>query len=680
MKQVFVRKLTLQSWRQFKDRQSVELPKIGLVGLRGFNRDTGGSSASGKSSVALALAYAFGFCPFPASEQQAWDSKTPLQVEVQLETPLGPVLLKRGKEFSLTYLTDNRTVKGAAKGVEEEIVKLTGLPTDLLEALTYRQQQLRGRFLSATDAERKTFLGLLLGAGELESRIADSKKKIATLESEISAKQQVVETLSGAVKPTEEPELQPTDNAIKRVADAEALLKLHQSEPGIHEALIKTLEKELAQVVVDPPAKPDETKLNQLIAKRDEAKRREQKLRTDEFAEQQKFLDEIMKLQARIAETIKAAAVIPRIQQDIKDSGQKLQKLAGDKCPTCEQGWPSAKQAADAEADRLKKLQEDLAARELTRSEMSTLEEQLKQQDKARHDFVLPTRQQMTDIRIKLDEEVARERQAISEANAVASAQYEVAIQKAREKYVTAIADSRVNMATARRELQHAEDSLRIAKSDLAHIEQMNAREQRRYEDEKASYTTQLQVLMQRQGELIVKQKEFEEESDFFTVLKNYLANLFEEVLIQVSTETNALLRSIPNTATTSVTFTAEQKLRGGTLVTEIRPTVMRRGQTVSLASGVSGGQLEAVELAVDLSIAKVIGQRTGVRPGFMIFDEAFSAHCLPVKMACLEVLQRAASDCLIIVVDHSSELKDYFTSFIDVECSNEVSRFMETK
>ena len=157
--------------------------------------------------------------------------------------------------------------------------------------------------------------------------------------------------------------------------------------------------------------------------------------------------------------------------------------------------------------------------------------------------------------------------------------------------------------------------------------------------------------------------------------LKAFLGAIFDEILVEVSAETNELLRNLKNVATTSVTFVSDKVTEKGAVKQQIRPVILKNGVELDLEVELSGGQGDSVELAVDLGLSAVIGRRTGKRPGFLILDETFSALDVISKESCLEILQKAAADTLILVVDHSSEFSEAFSAYIDVESQNEVSR-----
>lgn len=604
MGKVHVRRVTLQAFRAFQDKQSSPvLPTTGLVGIRGRDLTTGVSSGSGKSTIPLAIAYAFGFCPFPATEQQNLYVNTPMQVELELETDTGLAILRRGKEFSLTH--NGKVTQGSAKAVEEEIRKMVGLPTDLLEALSYRQQQERGRFLSMTDQEKKSFLGTLLGAEELETQIADSIKKSNALQVEVDQLRAVVEALTEAhPAPVEPPyELAPT------------------------------------LVEVPMPAEPNMQSLQVLVAARKECEAR------------------ILKKH----EEIKGGQVSPALRKKLADKNTELftlrtyrdqkdrltheiEALSNGVCPTCSGPWLDERKLQGYHA-RMDLVDTHLAKLPRVAQEVTQLESEIEAAEK--------TERQSQDAQAQL-----------------------VQLMKVQDDLIKNCMDEERVINVVKQERDTVRRQNEMNQSQVRWVEESNRRIKIAYEKAVAQHSQATAIISEKRSQLDTKARQVKEEADYAAALKSYLGSLFDEVLAQISSETNELLRNVPNTPTTTVTFMSEGVTAKGVTRQEIRPVVLKNGRQVSLKSGISGGQLESVELAVDLSITKVIGQRTGVRPGFMIFDESFSAHCMPTKEACLQVLKQAAQDCLILVVDHATELKDYFDQFIDIESERDVSRF----
>jgi DNA repair exonuclease SbcCD ATPase subunit len=170
MGHVKLKRLSLRSFRSFIDSVSIDLPDYGLVLIRGKNLDTGGSSGSGKTSINLALAYAFGYCPYPATVLGSWgETKEPMQVEVEFECDEGRVVLTRGTKLSLDI--NGTKLTGSVKAIEDRLEKIVGLNSNLLALLTYRQQKKPGMFLSSTDAEKKEYLTTLLNLERYEAAV-----------------------------------------------------------------------------------------------------------------------------------------------------------------------------------------------------------------------------------------------------------------------------------------------------------------------------------------------------------------------------------------------------------------------------------------------------------------------------------------------------------------------------
>jgi len=677
MGKVHVRKITLQAFRAFQDKQSSPLlPRTGLVGIRGRDVRTGVSSGSGKSTIPLAITYAFGFCPFAATEQQNLYSALPMQVELELDTDSGPAIIKRGKEFSITRLGE--TVSSPAKEVEREIVKLTGLPTTLLEALTYRQQGERGRFLSMTDGEKREFLATLLGVKEVEDQIAVAIATSNTLKVEVDQLEHTVTALKTQLREPALPSLESTDAYRKNLEEIDNNIHVMAEKRHAFEDALKVVMEPLNRFYKKPKLSyvVDLSKRDELVAKANDARTRIEQLKIEEKVERKKMSDEaaaIGQLKNKLRDDI---VTTKKVQEQNQRLGNEIEKLKLSICPTCSRQWEDAKKALDlkeiewrAQRELIVKLPELellLARYEIQYNELLAQAQQYKH----------PMLEKMSEVHQILSRQYEAEKSRIDNEAKLFEAQ-----QAAEDAAV--LEQLRKPVEVARKALEDFDDGFEALvaqqnamREKIKTVESANERIMRAYADVTRQYEAGIVNIKNQELILEGKRKSYTEEADLAVALKHYLTLLFDEVLAQISAETNELLKSVPNVPTTTVTFVSEGVTAKGAVKQEIKPVVLKNGKPVSLKSGISGGMLESVELAVDLSIAKVIGQRTGVRPGFMIFDESFSAHCPPTKEACMQILQKAAEECLILVVDHSSELKEYFAAYIDVESERDVSRF----
>src|SRR5579884_3249048 len=93
--------LELANTRSFVKKARIVFPRKGLLLLRGKNLDTGGSSGSGKSTIAMAINHAYGACDIPATELRSWGSKAPPDVQLELGGAKN-LVLNRFRTFDLS--------------------------------------------------------------------------------------------------------------------------------------------------------------------------------------------------------------------------------------------------------------------------------------------------------------------------------------------------------------------------------------------------------------------------------------------------------------------------------------------------------------------------------------------------------------------------------------------------
>jgi exonuclease SbcC len=155
---------------------------------------------------------------------------------------------------------------------------------------------------------------------------------------------------------------------------------------------------------------------------------------------------------------------------------------------------------------------------------------------------------------------------------------------------------------------------------------------------------------------------------------QGYLGSIFDEILDEISEEVNDVISTIPNVNSVSIRFVSESETKSGKIKRSIAPMVTKDGIEAPLRT-LSGGQQSSLELAVDLAIGNVIRRRTGRTPGWLVLDEAFDGMDLPTKETCMELLSRYASERLILIVDHTTEVKEGFDKSIRVTLANGLSK-----
>jgi DNA repair exonuclease SbcCD ATPase subunit len=168
-----IKKLVLNNFRSFKGRHEISFNSNGLCIILG-------PSGSGKSNILVGLAYAMGYCPYPAKDLQCWLTEDPFSVELHLQHgPDSIVLTRGGGKVSLDINGDK--VKGGAKAVEERLDQICGVGAELREAITYRDQIEPKSFIHMKDSEIKEFLTTVLGLHKLEKEVEVVTKKVGEL-------------------------------------------------------------------------------------------------------------------------------------------------------------------------------------------------------------------------------------------------------------------------------------------------------------------------------------------------------------------------------------------------------------------------------------------------------------------------------------------------------------------
>ncbi len=76
---------------------------------------------------------------------------------------------------------------------------------------------------------------------------------------------------------------------------------------------------------------------------------------------------------------------------------------------------------------------------------------------------------------------------------------------------------------------------------------------------------------------------------------------------------------------------------------------------------------MASAELCTDLAVSETVRARSGSKLGWVALDEAMDGLDVETKLAALDAI-RSKVDGLLIVVDHSTEIKENFDKVIEVE------------
>lgn len=730
--------LILNNFGSFIGNHSIDLPENGLHIVLGENLDTNESSGAGKSSLVESIAYAFGYSSFSATDLQSWSwlTKEPMQVGMVINTPTSEIDFRRG--YKPVFKQTNKDPVTSAKAVNEAINSLIGVRPEILKALTYRSQNQPGLFLSMTDQEKKSFLTELLGLQIYETETDRIVKIISDLEQQVLTKKTIHESIVGQIPvPPVSPvcidisDLESRLHEIKdeilfvegalnnlRELDQESINDQILREKEVNDQFVPNIKnlKSIAHLiqntkisvpVFSQPSEP--TELPRL-------KEKLNILRLGIAKARASHQDKIIKLRqdlkdARIirTNTQKNIPSINAVTEKKKRLENEVLSLKNKSCPTCCRPWEDDRQIATLKDKAL-----DICNCNDILVNIKDSEKLIETQDKqiaiidtslSLEEGIDPVPQKLKDGELDFTQKVANseaeykasiktvkechrnEIQLLEAKRSQELAEAQASVSKAETEYLKSIhlaQEMTSKHVKIREQMASSKDLLASLFSDrrilVEKIESAKARYQddvARWEKEKTAYNIAKERTNNALAEFQFISTKLDQERDYLGCLRGFLGAVFDETLDRIAFLANQRLVQVPNVQSLTLRFISERETKTTKNIRqEIRPIVERDGHEIPLKR-TSGGQYTAVELAVDLSLADVIAERTGIFPGWLILDEAFNGLPTKSKGACLDLLKHASETRLVLVIDHSTEFKEMFSSAITVRSSNGCSSFV---
>lgn len=620
MGRVALRRVTAYNFRSFFGKHEILFDDRGLYLVRGSNLDSRGESGAGKSSLLLAIAYALNFSPYSLAELTNWESdEGTMWVEIELDTEIGPVVVHRGDKLWLKVGKPKPLT--SAKSVEEKLEEILKIPAKLREALTYRRQRKPGMFLSKNDGEKKAFLVELLGLQWLEKEIAAQVKVVTAAEKAVEAivpaMEKAHEDLVFAEKntaPVEIIDVRPIDELVEECRAEAGLIRLKLQ--SLSDLRKRALEKEEPREEVD--------KLKALFT---QCVKREANAQRLEMLGRATWLGLLQTYQAEQDSLL-----------DLEHQGvalySRIQTLKEKKCSECKRPWENA------DSTQLEAQYEALA------SKFASIRAAKPPGQYVSNGNLDKLRSMRLDLEQRIADEESRIEQAREKRVERYTVQAEVLVQRLEEK---------------NREMTDAENKAAVARAT-------NRANLIRHEGEQKFIARARAIQNQELTKHHNAKHVLTAELDYLEMLRSFMAKYFADILTQISDEANKIIGNLPNTAHVTLHFDVERETQDGKMRNEITPIIYFGDKKWSLEAGASGGMYTSVELAVDLAVGRIIADRTGCDIGWLILDESFNGHDKITKESCLQILQQYASDKLIIIVDHASEFKEFFSKVIEVQ------------
>lgn len=129
-----------------------------------------------------------------------------------------------------------------------------------------------------------------------------------------------------------------------------------------------------------------------------------------------------------------------------------------------------------------------------------------------------------------------------------------------------------------------------------------------------------------------------------------------------------------PNATYTLQTY---KENKDKTIKAKLSETLMIGGKERSIGS-LSGGELRALSIALDLAIIEVLGSQYDLAMNPIILDEPFNGLDASGRELVVDILSKVSQNKQIWIVDHASETKAMFDKVITVEKRNGISNISQ--
>lgn len=696
--------LTLSGIGRFVTKQTVNFDEMGqLVQMDGDNRNTGGSSGSGKSTVFNSMEYNLGLNDLPITVLQSRLTKDGIYTEGVYDWDGKEVIIIRGKgKFSVSI--DGTIVEGSAKLGEEKLNEIFGMSRDLFRPIFHKRQKEGGFFLEMGPSDKQKFLTNVLNLGEYSKKLDLVDKDIKDL---TTKKETALVDLKGA------------RSALTATQDAILALGLAPVR-DIHQSVVLDLKQKsevsaakLAVVVADhntqnklldaqrvqnppPPqnerpvldnAPFDHSEMNEATAIRDNAFKSIQQLLEDETRRQNTIKHQIQETKINLSTLNYKVTLANTAKAQAATIAAEIKKIRECVCPTCEQQWiQDAAKVKEAELiAKVTALRTQIADGASAEAQILTLTESIGHLEAGLAPVVQP---ELATLRAEMEYQASRiaaekikfeaHQSAQNARNKVIMDEYETKNRADLANYHKVCKEIADEFATKQQALRHMHSlemdqargqadvdrrAFEAAVNKLKAFEEANTRftlqmltlkTQEEQYNQKVVHTDQL--LAQTEAKLVIAE-------ETKRAIKSFMSCSFDEALDEIGDSATRILRAIPNMANATIQFQGVRETNDGKIREEVTAVISMDGEEGIDIRSLSGGERSSTDLAIDLAVIDLIENRSNKGISVFILDEPFTGlDTVSVEMV-LEVLKNAKINKKLIIVDHNPEVKEMVES-----------------
>lgn len=656
-----LKKLKFNNIRRFTSEQTIDfLGRDKLLQIDGRNENTGGSSGAGKSTVFLALDYLLGIADIPSTVLQSRLTKEPMYVTGEFDVNGVALVVTRSKKDGLTVVFGDESVSGNVKLAEERLQEIVGIPKSVFKKMVHKKQKEGGFFIDMGGKQVYEFLSEVLDLEKYQSALANVIEEIAENKKAIDELAVKIQLESSNIKDLEQmlaEKQRPISNIDKEQVDQlESQLKQAQEEKERLELKLNSELNALEEPSITKPTYDD----SQAVAL-------QQKLVDLEHKHEEASIAK-SKIEKRMAEIPLLKEKALNLGQKISDITSQAKEIEAAICPTCAQPW-----IGETAKNKLSSLEEEkniLIQQALEAKSKIEQSNELSQGIQKVESIIYKTSQSIKEIQQDILSEQTKAHTIEQEYQAELSqkiALFKQTQQNIKDQYLqeidlikNRINELKVDYQTHKHDLATYEKNLALY---TAEVDRLGAL---------ISNKNTLTNNMTKDRDKLAKEVEVAEEAK--RLIKAYTIQTFQGTLDAIGESATDILSNIPNMNNATVYFEGCKETKKGTLKDEVTGIINLDGENIPIKS-LSGGERTSIDLAVDLAVIDVIETRAGKGASFYIIDEPFDGLDSVCRENSLEILKQLDTNKTIIMVDHSSELKEMVSDVITVVRNGETSR-----
>lgn len=665
---------------RFVEPQEIHLTdKKNIIGINAENRNTGGSSGGAKSTIFKAIDWLYGVNDVPTTVLKSRYAKDMEVIGFHLWNGK-PLTISRSTKtgLSVEWVDDSgvtQSVSGNSSLAEEKLSEILKIPRELFRLISHKRQDEGGFFLNLTPKDSFEFLMSALNLSEwqkkldaLSLKVSDEKTKLETKRVTTTFRQEAVESafVNVEAKKTalENAKHNLISNSDADVLPLEALLKEKESQS---QDLRAVYQKNIAAIVrpnrSDYTYTPDTLKVQAIASL--EAQISDKMAENDKKNEERtsklvKIKDGENIIKAKMLEVSQAKKKVVEIEKDILLTEQKISKIESGTCHTCNQHW-----ANDTSATELSNLKEKHKKLLIEKSDQLAIantpgldEKIAKLQDLAKQ-FNAPFTVDIAAEKLEkknLEDEIASERKAIDESY-MAALHMQIAQSDSIEKEYS------TKDLALKNEIKQIRESISAIQSRASFLQTGVAVAEKELKTANDTFDKASQQLSIAKQEELDTQKQHDLAEEGRRAIKSYLMTVFEEALDEIGERASRILSQIPNMNTATIYFEPFKEVTSGPnkgkVKEEVTAILSVDGEAAVPIKSISGGERASVDLAVDLAVVDLVEEKGGIGTNYLILDEPCTGLDSVCKEQYIEVLKNSGTKKKILIVDHSSEIKE---------------------